>query len=128
MSTEVILRVEQAGWPQRPAADDELLADVARLLHEAGVPAVASRGGAPSAKGAAFDAAVGGYLVLQWLGADPRVSELAKQLADWIARRPEVVVTLNEDGDTLTIQGGSARRQERLIRAWFEQRSADDGS
>jgi hypothetical protein len=115
------LHVHVAGYPD---SDDEERAELASRLRDEmlqqGVEEVAHpEVHAPEgAKGAAFEWA---QLVVGLAGS---LGPLLAALRGWIGRHPDAAVTLEIDGDKITLDKASPADRQRLVEAFFARHGA----
>jgi hypothetical protein len=119
------LRVEVQGLPD---SDDQERAELASRLRdellEHGVEEVAHpEVDAPEgAKGSALEWA---QLVVGLAGA---LGPLLAALRGWLGRNPEAAITLEIDGDTITLDRASPADRERLVEAFLARHGAGSAS
>jgi hypothetical protein len=115
------LRVQVQGLPD---SDDEERAELAGRLRDEmvlqGVEDVAHpEADAPTgAKGAAFEWA---QLVVGLAGS---IGPLLSALRGWLGRHPDAGITLEIDGDTLTLEKASAADRQQLVEAFLARHGA----
>jgi membrane-associated two-gene conflict system component 1 (EACC1) len=117
--TDIVLHV--AGYPD---SDDEERANLAwRLRDELFAQGIDSVGSPsvpppPGAKGAAFEWA---QLVVSVAGSAPA---MIAALQGWLGRHPDAAVSLEIDGDTLTLGEASPEERRRLMETFLERHGA----